>query len=85
MPPVNKYYFFLLIFIISIQIIFCRDFNSAKTVNVALFIFALLNLVPLQYVLSNNTFYKFALLKLLLTNKAHDKSALGILILFKFI
>ncbi len=44
-----------------------------------------MNLVPLQYVLSNATFYKLELLKLVLSRMAHDKSALGILILFKFI
>ena len=46
---------------------------------------ALLNLVPLQYVLSNTTFYKLALLKLVLSKIAHDKSALDMLILFNFI
>ncbi len=46
---------------------------------------ALLNLVPLQYVLSNTTFYKLELFKLVFYKIAHDKSALGILILFKFI
>ena len=41
--------------------------------------------MPLQYVLSNKTFYKLELLKLVWSRIAHDKSALGILILFKFI
>jgi hypothetical protein len=44
-----------------------------------------LNLVPLQYVLSNTTFYKLELFKLVWSRIARDKSALGILILFKFI
>ncbi len=44
-----------------------------------------MNLVPLQYVLSNTTFYKLELLKLVWSRIARDKSALGILILFKFI
>jgi hypothetical protein len=58
---------------------------SGNTPNVALFIFVLLNLVPLQYVLSNTAFYKLELLKLVWSKIALDKSALGILILFKFI
>ncbi len=41
--------------------------------------------MPLQYILSNTTFYKLELLKLVLSRIARDKSALGILILFKFI
>ncbi len=44
-----------------------------------------MNLVLLQYVLSNTTFYKLELLKLVWSKIASDKSALGILILFKFI
>ncbi len=44
-----------------------------------------MNLVLLQYVLSNTTFYKLELLKLVWSRIARDKSALGILILFKFI
>ncbi len=44
-----------------------------------------MNLVPLQYVLSNTTFYKLELFKLVWSRIARDKSALGILILFKFI
>ncbi len=41
--------------------------------------------MPLQYVLSNTTFYKLALLKLVFSKIAPDKSALGILILFNLI
>ncbi len=44
-----------------------------------------MNLVPLQYVRSNTTFYKLELLKLVWSKIAYDKSALGILILVKFI
>ncbi len=44
-----------------------------------------MNLVPLQNALSNTTFYKLELLKLVWSRIAHDKSALGILTLFKFI
>jgi hypothetical protein len=76
---------FSLIFIISTQLTLYPNYISGNTPNVALFIFALLNLVPLQYVLSNTTFYKLALFKLVFYKIAHDKSALGILILFKFI
>jgi hypothetical protein len=72
-------------FIISTHLTVCLNYISGSTPNVTLFIFALLNLVPLQYVLSNETFYKFALLKLVFSKIEHDKSALGILILFKFI
>ncbi len=60
------------------------NYISGNTPNVTLFIFALLNLVPLQYVLSNSTFYKLALFKLVFYKIAHDKSALGILILSRF-
>ena len=69
----------------SKQLTISLNYISGNTPNVALFIFALLNLVPLQYVLLNTTFYKLALFKLVFYKIVHDKSALGILILFKFI
>ncbi len=70
---------------ISIHFTYFFNYISANTPNLALFIFALLNLVPLQYVLLNTTPYKLELLKLVFYKSAYDKSALGILILFKFI
>ena len=84
-PPATIYYLFSLIFIISTQLTLYPNYISGNTPNVALFIFALLNLVPLQYVLSNTTFYKLELLKLVLSKIAHDKSAFDMLILFNFI
>ncbi len=85
LPPATIYYLFSLIFIISTQITLYPNYIYGNTPNVALFIFALLNLVPIQYVLSNTTFYKLELFKLVLSKIAHDKSAFGMLILFNFI
>jgi hypothetical protein len=76
---------FSLVFFISTHITYYPNYISGNTPNVVFFIFALLNLVPLQYTLSNTTFYKLALFKLVFYKIVHDKSALGILILFKFI
>jgi hypothetical protein len=78
------YYLFSLNFIMSIQLIISPNYIFDNTPNIALFIFALLNLVPLQYVLSNTTFYKLAFSKLVFFKIAQDKSALGILILSRF-
>jgi hypothetical protein len=75
-PTIN--YLSSLIFTIS-------TYLSGITPNVQLFICALLNLVPLQYILINSTFYKLKLFKLVFSRILHDKPVLCILILFKFI
>jgi hypothetical protein len=56
-----------------------------RSPKVELYIFALLNLVPLQYALSNTTFFKLELLKLVFCKHEQDRSAFGMLILSKFI
>jgi hypothetical protein len=63
-PPATIYYFYRTIFIISIQLTFPPNLISGCAPKLTFFIFALLNLVPTQYDLSNITFYKLELFKL---------------------
>jgi hypothetical protein len=83
LPPATKYYFYKSIFILSIYITFSPNLISGCTPKLAPFIFALLNLVPTQYDLSNIKFCKLALLKFVFYNNEEVRSACGILILDK--
>jgi hypothetical protein len=65
------------------HLVYWPNLISGLTPKLAFVIFALLNLVPRQYDLSNITFCKFALVKLVFYNNDDVKSAFGILILDK--
>ncbi len=78
-PPATIYYFYSLIFIISIYLTRSPNLISGKTPKLVSIIFALLNLVRKQYDLSNITFSKLALFKLVFYNNDAVISALGIL------
>ncbi len=78
-PPTTIYYFYSDIFIISVQLTHSPNLISYFCPKLAFFIFALLNLVPTQYDLSNIILYKLELFKLVFYNNDDVKSALGIL------